>query len=115
MAAPRGAAVAAPPAVDIVVVGAGIIGLATARELQLRDPRRTIAVVDKEPCVGAHQTGHNSGVIHAGVYYEPGSLKARLCRAGMAATYEFCERHGIEARRVGKLIVATSAAQLPAL
>jgi 2-hydroxyglutarate dehydrogenase len=115
MAAPGGAAVAAPPAVDIVVVGAGIIGLATARELQLRDPRRKIAVVDKEQRVGAHQTGHNSGVIHAGVYYEPGSLKARLCRAGMAATYEFCDRHGIEARRVGKLIVATSAGQLPAL
>jgi (S)-2-hydroxyglutarate dehydrogenase len=115
MAAPGGAAVAGRPAVDIVVVGAGIIGLATARELQLRDPRRQIAVVDKEQRVGAHQTGHNSGVIHAGVYYEPGSLKARLCRAGMAATYEFCDRHGIEARRVGKLIVATSAAQLPAL
>lgn len=106
----------APPAEhDLVVVGAGIIGLATAAELLRRYPRKRIVVVDKEPRVGAHQTSHNSGVIHAGVYYQPGSLKARLCRAGMAATYAFCERHGIEARRVGKLIVATSDSELPAL
>ena len=100
---------------DCVVVGAGIIGLATARELQRRNPRRRILVVEKEDRVGFHQTGRNSGVIHAGVYYEPGSLKARLCREGLAATYEFCERHAIPVRRTGKLIVATTLAELPAL
>jgi (S)-2-hydroxyglutarate dehydrogenase len=115
VAAQAGGALSAEPRFDVAVVGAGIIGLATARELQRRDARRRIVVVDKEDRVAAHQSGRNSGVIHAGVYYEPGSLKARLCRAGMAATYEFCGRHGIEARRVGKLIVATSASELATL
>lgn len=100
---------------DLVVVGAGIVGLATARELQRRDPRRRIVVVEKEPQIAQHQTGRNSGVIHAGVYYPPGSLKARLCREGLAAMYELCERHGIPALRSGKLIAATDTAQLPAL
>src|SRR6266516_4509437 len=70
---------------DLVVIGGGIIGLATARELRRRFPGASIAVLEKEPRVAAHQTGHNSGVIHSGIYYTPGSLKARLCRQGSAS------------------------------
>lgn len=80
---------------DFVVVGAGIVGLATARELQLRHPGITIAVVDKETRPGQHQSGHNSGVLHAGVYYKPGSLKAQLCVQGKASMERFADEHGI--------------------
>ena len=100
---------------DGVVIGAGIVGLATARELLLRRPGLRLAVVDKEPALAAHQSGHNSGVIHSGIYYTPGSLKARLCVAGMASMLRFCEEHGIAVRRCGKLIVATRAEELPRL
>ncbi len=100
---------------DRVVVGAGILGLAVARELLVRHPDTRLIVVDQAATVGAHQTSHNSGVIHAGVYYAPGSLKARLCVRGAALMYEYCERHGIEANRIGKLIVATKAGELPGL
>lgn len=93
--------------IDLVVVGAGIVGLATARAVLAADPGARIAVVEKADEVGTGQTGHNSGVIHAGIYYAPGSLKARLCRAGRAATIEFCEAHDIPFRLVGKLVVAT--------
>ena len=97
---------------DVAVVGAGIIGLAVAGELLRRRPGLSLVVVDKEPAVGAHQTGHNSGVVHAGIYYEPGSLKARLCVQGAARLYEFCERHAIRVERCGKLIVALDASEL---
>ncbi|MGE0858397.1 MAG: L-2-hydroxyglutarate oxidase [Gammaproteobacteria bacterium] len=96
-------------AFDFLVVGAGIVGLATAAELQRRRPGARVAVIDKEAAVARHQTGHNSGVIHAGVYYAPDSLKARYCRAGLRATFEFCAAHDIPHRRCGKLIVATDA------
>ena len=104
-----------PSSYDRVIVGAGILGLAVAREVLARRPATRLLVVDQAPAVGAHQTSHNSGVIHAGVYYAPGSLKARLCVRGAALMYEYCERHGIEANRIGKLIVATQAGELPGL
>jgi L-2-hydroxyglutarate oxidase len=91
---------------DVVVVGAGIVGLAVARELLSRRPGLRLAVVDKEPEVARHQTGHNSGVIHGGIYYTPGSLKARLCVEGARLMYEFCDEHAIPYERCGKLVVA---------
>lgn len=100
---------------DVVVVGAGIVGLAVAREVLTRRPGSTIAVVEKESAVAAHQTGHNSGVIHGGIYYEPGSLKARLCVEGSALMYEYAQEHGIAHERCGKLIVALESAELPRL
>src|ERR1041385_3447936 len=100
---------------NVVVVGAGILGLATARELLARRPDRRVTVLEREPEVGFHQPGHNSGVIHGGIYYAPGSLKARLCVSGARDMYEYCESHGIEARRCGKLIVATGEEELPRL
>jgi L-2-hydroxyglutarate oxidase len=98
-----------------VVIGAGILGLATAHRLLRDRPDARVTVVDKEPQVGQHQTGHNSGVIHAGVYYRPGSLKARLCRAGSNSMVAFCREHGIPVEVCGKLIVATAPAELPRL
>lgn len=92
---------------DVVVVGAGIVGLATALAIRERRPDAAVTVLEKADGVARGQTGHNSGVIHAGIYYAPGSLKARLCRAGREATIEFCERRGIPYRLVGKLVVAT--------
>jgi 2-hydroxyglutarate dehydrogenase len=100
---------------DLVVVGAGILGLAVAREALLRDPDLRVRVVEREDRVGAHQTGHNSGVVHAGIYYAPGSLKARLCVEGARELYAFCEERGVRAERCGKVIVATSTAELPGL
>src|SRR4051794_28478478 len=104
-----------PPTADVAVVGAGILGLAVARELLARDAGRSIVVLEREDRVGAHQTGHNSGVVHAGIYYPPGSLKARLCVEGARELYAFCERHGVPAERCGKVIVAVEAAELPRL
>jgi L-2-hydroxyglutarate oxidase LhgO len=103
------------PSYDVIVVGGGIVGVAAARELLMRHPGISLAVLDKEPSVGVHQTGHNSGVIHSGIYYAPGSLKARLCTRGARLMYEFCESHGIKADACGKLIVATTESELPAL
>ena len=91
---------------DVVVVGAGIVGLAVAREVSVRHPQLAVAVVEKEPGVAAHQTGHNSGVVHGGIYYRPGSLKARLCVEGARRMYEYCEEHRVAHRRCGKLVVA---------
>jgi L-2-hydroxyglutarate oxidase len=100
---------------DVAVVGAGIIGLATAREILARRPGTSLVVLEKEGSVGAHQTGHNSGVIHSGLYYRPGSLKARLCVAGAAAMYEFCAEHDIAVERCGKVVVATDPRELRGL
>lgn len=105
----------APSRFDVVVVGAGIIGLATARELQARRPGERVAVVDKEPAPGAHQTSHSSGVVHRGVYYAPGSLKAQLCVEGAAALLRYCDERGIPVLRCGKVVVATDSDELPRL
>ena len=95
-----------------MVVGGGILGLAVARELALRHPDRSLTVLEKEPEVGAHQTGHNSGVVHGGIYYEPGSLKARLCVEGARLLYDYCDERGLGADRCGKVIVATRGDEL---
>ena len=100
---------------DIVIVGGGIVGLATARDLLMRRPGQRVAILEKESAIGQHQTGHNSGVIHAGVYYAPGSLKARLCTEGRLKTYEYCEEKGIPYEKCGKLIVAIEPEELPRL
>ena len=105
-----------PPAeADVVVVGAGIVGLATARELSLRHDGIRVAVLEREAEPGTHQTGRSSGVIHAGIYYAPGSLKARLCVEGARELYEFCAEREIPAERGGKLIVATRPEELDRL
>jgi L-2-hydroxyglutarate oxidase LhgO len=98
---------------DIAIIGAGIVGLATALRLLEARPSLRITIVDKEPGIARHQTGHNSGVVHAGLYYAPGSLKARLCREGKAELERFCEAHGIPIERTGKLVVAVSEDELP--
>jgi 2-hydroxyglutarate dehydrogenase len=100
---------------DIAIVGGGILGLATAAELQHRRPGASILVLERAREVGGAQTTSNSGVIHSGIYYEPGSLKARLCVEGSGLMYDFCAAHGIAAERCGKVIVATTAAELPRL
>jgi L-2-hydroxyglutarate oxidase LhgO len=100
---------------DIAIVGGGIVGLATARALLERAPGARLAILEKETRVGQHQTGHNSGVIHSGIYYKPGSHKARLCVEGSRLVREFCDGHGIKYERCGKVIVATTAAELPRL
>ena len=100
-------------AADVLVVGGGIVGLATARALA--ELGADVIVLEAEPTVAAHQTGHNSGVIHSGLYYKPGSLKARTCVAGREAIYAFCAEWGVPFRRCGKLVVATHEAQLPRL
>ena len=100
---------------DICVVGGGIVGLASARELARRHPGATVVVLERERQPASHQSGHSSGVIHSGIYYRPGSLKARLCVEGAERLYAYCAERGIEARRDGKVIVATDPAQLPRL
>ena len=100
---------------DIAVVGGGILGLAVARELTARRPGSSVCVLEREAEIGTHQTGHNSGVIHAGIYYAPGSLKAELCVRGAAEMYEYCEQRGIPFERCGKLIVASTEAELAGL
>lgn len=97
---------------DFIVIGGGIVGAATARQLQRVFPGRSILLLEKEARCAAHQTGRNSGVIHAGVYYAPGSLKAQFCKAGAAETYAFCSDHHLPAERCGKLLVATRAVEM---
>jgi 2-hydroxyglutarate dehydrogenase len=93
--------------VDVAVVGGGIVGLAVARELVRRRPRARLAVLEREARVGLQQTAHNSGVVHAGIYYRPGSLKARLCLAGARELYAYCDARRLPAERPGKVVVAT--------
>jgi (S)-2-hydroxyglutarate dehydrogenase len=100
---------------DVAVVGAGIVGLAVAREVRHRRPDASIVVLERESDVAMHQTGHNSGVIHGGIYYQPGSLKARLCVEGAALMYEYARENRIPHERCGKLIVAVRNEELPGL
>ena len=100
---------------DITIIGGGIVGLATALELTKRYPQRKLAILEKEDRLAAHQTGHNSGVIHSGIYYKPGSLKAQTCVAGAKAIIAFCQQHDIPYEVCGKVVVATSPAELPRL
>ena len=102
-------------AFDIAVVGGGIVGLATAWALAARRPPLRLVILEKEARLASHQTGHNSGVIHSGIYYRPGSHKARLCVEGARLMKEFCAENGIRVEPIGKVIVATSASELPRL
>src|SRR5438876_5886455 len=92
--------------VDLAIIGAGIVGLSTAMHAVRAFPRLRVAVLEKEARVATHQSGHNSGVIHSGIYYKPGSLKARLCVEGAAATLRFCREHNLPCEVCGKVIVA---------
>jgi (S)-2-hydroxyglutarate dehydrogenase len=105
----------APERCDVAVVGGGIVGLAVARELILRHPRASVCVLEREAAVGMHQSSHNSGVVHAGIYYRPGSLKARLCVEGARELYAYCGQRGIACERCGKLIIATDPSELARL
>ncbi len=104
-----------PESCDVVVIGGGIVGLAVARELLARRPGNEVCVLEGADRIATGQTGQTSGVVHAGIYYRPGSLKAELCARGAAELYVYCDGRGIEARRSGKLIVATAERELPAL
>jgi len=100
---------------DIAIIGGGILGVATALELSLRFPRYKILILEKEPGLAAHQTGHNSGVIHSGIYYKPGSLKAKNCVIGSNALIKFCDQNEIPYQLCGKVIIATKPGELSAL
>src|SRR4029077_16541941 len=100
---------------DIAIIGGGIVGLATARALGERAPRARLVILEKEAKLATHQTGNNSGVIPSGIYYKPGSYKAKLCVEGKGLMLDFCGKHGIRVDHVGKVIVATEQAELPRL
>jgi L-2-hydroxyglutarate oxidase len=100
---------------NVVIVGGGVVGLAVALEITRRFPHQRLLLLEKEKAVARHQSGHNSGVIHSGIYYKPGSLKARLCVAGAAAMIEFCREHGIPHKVCAKVIVATHEEEFPRL
>jgi L-2-hydroxyglutarate oxidase len=100
---------------DLVVVGGGIVGVATAMTLRRRYPELSVTIVEAEKGVAAHQTGHNSGVLHSGIYYKPGSDKARNCRTGKAMMEQFCTEHSVPWDRCGKVVVATSEEEIPRL
>ncbi len=100
---------------DIAVVGAGVVGLATAYQITQAHPQLSVTVIDKEPEVARHQTGHNSGVLHSGIYYRPGSLKATNCRAGKLAMVQFCQEQEIDFELCGKVIVAVDESEVPTL
>ncbi|GBL85352.1 L-2-hydroxyglutarate dehydrogenase, mitochondrial [Araneus ventricosus] len=102
-------------AYDVVVIGGGIIGTSTARELLKRNPALRLALVEKEESIGLHQSGHNSGVIHSGIYYTPGSLKAKLCVEGLELAYKYCDEKNILYKKCGKLIVAVKESELERL
>ena len=97
---------------DVAIVGGGIIGLSTAMHLNQQFPRLKVAVLEKERELATHQTGHNSGVIHSGIYYRPGSHKANFCVAGVQKLIQFCDENEIEYERCGKVIVATDESEL---
>ena len=103
------------PLFDLAIVGGGIVGLATAMELLARFPRLALAVLEKEPHLAAHQTSHNSGVIHSGIYYRPGSVKAATCVAGARLLVEFCRAQDIPHELCGKVVVAVDESEVPAL
>lgn len=103
------------PTTDLIIVGGGIVGLATAYRFQQRFPGRSCRVVEKEAEIAAHQTGRNSGVLHSGIYYKPGSLKAKNCREGKLEMQQFCEAEGVPFDICGKVIVATEADEIPRL
>jgi L-2-hydroxyglutarate oxidase len=105
----------APDRCDLAIVGGGIVGLAVARELTLRRPGLSLCVLEREAQVGTHQTGHNSGVIHAGIYYTPGSLKARLCVQGARELYAYCAERELPYEQCGKVIIATHPSELARL
>ena len=100
---------------DVAIIGGGIVGLAAAWQITERFPGRKVVLLEKEPKVAAHQSSHNSGVLHTGIYYRPGSLRARNCREGKLAMQAFCDREEIPYRICGKVIVAVSEAELPQL
>ena len=100
---------------DVAIVGGGAVGIATAYKILRRRPAASLVILEKENALAAHQTGHNSGVIHSGIYYRPGSLKATNCRRGVEELIQFCDEHGVGYELCGKLIVATDSAELPAL
>src|SRR6476619_2447218 len=100
---------------DIAIIGGGIVGLATARALGERAPRARLVILEKEAKLATHQTGNNSGVIHSGIYYKPGSYKAKLCHEGSRSMVEFCQEHGIAHEVCGKVIVATDESELSRL
>jgi L-2-hydroxyglutarate oxidase len=97
---------------DYIIIGGGIVGVSTAWQLKQRYKDKSVLLLEKESQLAQHQTGHNSGVIHAGVYYEPGSLKSKFCKEGVAATMAFCQQHNIEFDQCGKLLVATNAVEM---
>ena len=97
---------------DVAIIGAGIVGLATALRLLEQKPDLRVVLLEKESTVASHQTGHNSGVLHAGLYYQPGSLKARLCREGKADLEAYCEAHGVPVEHTGKLVIALDQSEL---
>lgn len=100
---------------DIIIIGAGIVGLATALKIKEKSPQKKLLLIDKEDDVAAHQTGHNSGVIHSGLYYKPGSLKATNCINGYNMLVDFCEQHDVPFELCGKVVVATSKEEIPIL
>ncbi|MFZ5814993.1 MAG: L-2-hydroxyglutarate oxidase [Bacillota bacterium] len=100
---------------QVIIIGGGIVGLATGLALLKRHPHLQLTILEKEAEVARHQTGHNSGVIHAGLYYKPGSLKARLCREGVRRLVAYCQEHGVRYQLCGKVVVATHLGELPAL
>ncbi|MFI5372935.1 MAG: NAD(P)/FAD-dependent oxidoreductase, partial [Candidatus Eisenbacteria bacterium] len=103
------------PAADVVVIGAGVIGVTIAAELKRRDPSGHVVVLDKEPAAGTHASGRNSGVLHAGFYYTADSLKARFTRAGNSRLREWCRTNGLRLNPCGKLVVARDATELAGL
>ena len=100
---------------DFIIIGAGIVGLATAYKLQLRHPKKSIAILEKEIAIGMHQTGRNSGVIHSGIYYKPNSYKAKNCNEGREQLVEFVKENDVPYNICGKIIVATTALEIVGL